>query len=1094
MFKKPLVHWFVVLLFHLCNASQSWGQAGIPPPGAKGSFSTPSPTVASLGKYGLTPVAYYTGIPQINIPIWEVKSNKLRLPISLSYNNNGLKVAEEASWVGLGWALQAGGIITRSVRGIPDGSTGFPYQLPPTSLSTSEYQIMINLIAQGKQDSSPDIFIFNFGEYSGRFIFYEDKVYQFTYSDLSIKYNPQLNNFTIIAGDGTVYNFFKQERSVNETFSSGNVTSTNTASWLLTEITSADGTDTIKFLYDDKVEEYITPTGLQVQDNYQGFPSGASTTTMNEFIECVLYDRTTPGETQTTFRTTTTAYRLARIESQSERIEFVPQPTSRLDVNGTAYALASIRIYDKLRSIAAPIRTFSLQQSYFTDSYSQGAITPANGRLKLVGLQEEGENRSQKPPYTFSYQDGSFPLRSERSVDHWGFFNGARNTSLIPATPSYPRGTANRTPNFQAAQLGVLQKITYPTGGSELFIYEQNRYYQNLTSTEEAGPGLRVSQITTQSTTGQLTYRKFNYTSPIDDKLIPQYEKTMLTNPGTDCNCLSVSVTGGNPDILSMFGSVVYYTKVVETLGLQGEGGQTEYHYQGIGDKMWSNGMHLVKKIVRTADYHIVSEEENQYGGAGDLSISIVINPTPAFGPYSGEARTLLPGPLKQTIGCILRAESCGKGSAPALTYKTEPNFGFMMSVYFPTFINLDCGWDALQSKTVRLYDTPISQSYTETTTRYFYDQSTKSSTGDYVHRYVTREETTDSHGQTHITRRRYPQEYNISAATGIDPYYNSLQKMVELHQVSIPVEQLSLVRKDNVTSALAGQLTLFKSYKAPINLQPAAVLSLEAGRALPDVNYSTTAGSTFTWDPHFVLRSTYRYDEIGKLRQTQQASGSPNSGIWGYHNTLLIAEAKNATYNSFAVTSFEPEATGRWQYDSTGYHREAGGRTGDWAYRLDGKASVSRGSLPAGDYEFSCWVQDNTAPIFAPYGSSPVNAGLVIYAVNGSGVGTPQLVANAAGNWHQYRARLRFSALGELRLDSPIGGATPLLDEVRLYPVGAQLTSYTYRPLIGLTSQTGSDGRTIFFDYDGLGRLSRTRDEQNRILSQQQYHYAGSK
>ena len=55
-------------------------------------------------------------------------------------------------------------------------------------------------------------------------------------------------------------------------------------------------------------------------------------------------------------------------------------------------------------------------------------------------------------------------------------------------------------------------------------------------------------------------------------------------------------------------------------------------------------------------------------------------------------------------------------------------------------------------------------------------------------------------------------------------------------------------------------------------------------------------------------------------------------------------------------------------------------------------------------------------------------------------------------------------------------------------------MTSYTHAPLIGISSQTGPDGRTIFYEYDGLGRLLRTRDEQNRILSQQQYHYAGTK
>jgi len=66
------------------------------------------------------------------------------------------------------------------------------------------------------------------------------------------------------------------------------------------------------------------------------------------------------------------------------------------------------------------------------------------------------------------------------------------------------------------------------------------------------------------------------------------------------------------------------------------------------------------------------------------------------------------------------------------------------------------------------------------------------------------------------------------------------------------------------------------------------------------------------------------------------------------------------------------------------------------------------------------------------------------------------------------------------------------LLSQLRQQLPQAQTTSFIYEPLVGLTSQTGPDGRTIFYEYDVFTRLVRTRDEQGRILSQQQYHYAG--
>ena len=85
-----------------------------------GNVSIASPTAASLGKYGDFPVSYNTGLPQISIPIYTVKAGSLSLPISLSYHASGLKVQEEASWVGAGWSLNAGGMITRTVVGAAD--------------------------------------------------------------------------------------------------------------------------------------------------------------------------------------------------------------------------------------------------------------------------------------------------------------------------------------------------------------------------------------------------------------------------------------------------------------------------------------------------------------------------------------------------------------------------------------------------------------------------------------------------------------------------------------------------------------------------------------------------------------------------------------------------------------------------------------------------------------------------------------------------------------------------------------------------------------------------------------------------------------
>ena len=62
----------------------------------------PPPNAASLGKFGDHPVSYVTGTPSISVPIYTVQEGPINLPISLNYHASGIKVAETASWVGLG--------------------------------------------------------------------------------------------------------------------------------------------------------------------------------------------------------------------------------------------------------------------------------------------------------------------------------------------------------------------------------------------------------------------------------------------------------------------------------------------------------------------------------------------------------------------------------------------------------------------------------------------------------------------------------------------------------------------------------------------------------------------------------------------------------------------------------------------------------------------------------------------------------------------------------------------------------------------------------------------------------------------------------
>ncbi len=79
-----------------------------------------SPNVASLEKFSHYLVNLYSGLPSIEIPLYEIKVGSISVPIKLSYHASGNKVNENASWVGLGWSLTGDYTIGRNIRGRAD--------------------------------------------------------------------------------------------------------------------------------------------------------------------------------------------------------------------------------------------------------------------------------------------------------------------------------------------------------------------------------------------------------------------------------------------------------------------------------------------------------------------------------------------------------------------------------------------------------------------------------------------------------------------------------------------------------------------------------------------------------------------------------------------------------------------------------------------------------------------------------------------------------------------------------------------------------------------------------------------------------------
>jgi YD repeat-containing protein len=53
-----------------------------------------------------------------------------------------------------------------------------------------------------------------------------------------------------------------------------------------------------------------------------------------------------------------------------------------------------------------------------------------------------------------------------------------------------------------------------------------------------------------------------------------------------------------------------------------------------------------------------------------------------------------------------------------------------------------------------------------------------------------------------------------------------------------------------------------------------------------------------------------------------------------------------------------------------------------------------------------------------------------------------------------------------------------------------SQMSSYTYDPLVGITSMTDPRGYTVYYEYDEFNRLKQVKDAEGNILSKNEYNY----
>lgn len=130
-----------------------------------------------------------------SVPLYDINYGPLSCNISLDYYTSGIKVNDVAGKAGMGWNLNAGGMITRVVKGSPDEKKVMTTFRPERenliySLSGNyplpEYlqihnQVLIDVWdsagTSNNYDNEQDWFTFYFNGISGSFFIHEDQIY-----------------------------------------------------------------------------------------------------------------------------------------------------------------------------------------------------------------------------------------------------------------------------------------------------------------------------------------------------------------------------------------------------------------------------------------------------------------------------------------------------------------------------------------------------------------------------------------------------------------------------------------------------------------------------------------------------------------------------------------------------------------------------------------------------------------------------------------------------------------------------------------------------------------------------------------------------
>nr|WP_319570098.1 BACON domain-containing protein [uncultured Draconibacterium sp.] len=866
----------------------------------------PNPDAASLAKYADFPVDLSSGVPQISIPLWSIKCGDINVPISLSYHASGIPVAETPSYVGLGWTLNAGGAITRTIRGTADDGMqkrgmhdSYPREIEGILTWYSSYAVYPNFpsssvdnnnpykyreAAAGKRDLEPDMFYYNFCSFSGKFVFdFNGNSHLIPRKNIIIEKelsNNRIIKWVITTDDGLKYYFEEFEKTEQNTkaeawtpngdnlkaniISNSLTTSEHNSAWFLSKIEMPNSSNSIVFVYDDITQENTYP----VSETYKVFNGSKGGTPL--YSGKNIYE-----ETQTT--ATINGKRLSKIIAPDQTIEFI-SGDYRHDLKGDK-VLDDVVIKNAANEI---IKQFKLSYNYFSGSgmTTLGTANPDVNpktylRLSLKKIQELDKNGNKLPPYTFEYENSVWlPDRlTSKAQDHWGYYNGEdENTSLIPYLNSIRDASADDM------KAGSLVKIKYPTGGYTQFVYEANDVSTSVASM--SGSGLRIKE-------------KVDYDPVSNKSLIKQYDYNLgfmgytpayFYNTSNE-NTSYINYTSSSNSALNNGGEeIISYKKVSviegnDEIGINGKT-ENEYtylqsynHYPVYYDNNTDN---VNLSLIRYSNMFPFAPAISGAWGSGLLKIQTIYKyknnsyskiksiMNTYKNDYWGNPQTYNSATdvLAARAGVISTCSDCIGADEFGVT-KGAVQFYFIPSRNINLTKTIETDYDDNEN--------PIISKVTEIE----YENSSP-----YIYR--RKITTTNSNGVNRIVKYRYPKDL----FNGVYP------AMKNLNMLNYPVEKTEYIN----STVVASTLTTYKYNSG--GYVPYKVYSLETSSPL--ISFSAYNGASM--DSHYNSSnpevSFDKYDSKSNPTQIKNKDGIIMSYLWDATGSYLMARIENATYN----------------------------------------------------------------------------------------------------------------------------------------------------------------------------------------------------